>query len=69
MNKTEEANDEKHYIFMVVAIIVTLVGIYLRFAGNSDYYAHYSDWYMNISNITMVLGVILCLKAIYNILK
>jgi uncharacterized membrane protein HdeD (DUF308 family) len=69
MNKTEEANDERHYIFMVVAIVVTLAGIYMRFVGNPDYYAHNADWFMYIGNITLVLGVILSLKAIYNILK
>jgi hypothetical protein len=69
MNSTQEANSERHYIFMVLAIIVTLVGVYLRFAGNSDYYAHYSDWYMYMSNIILIIGVGLSLRAVYNILK
>jgi hypothetical protein len=69
MNSTQEANSERHYIFMVFAIIVTLVGIFLRFAGNPDYYAHNADWYMYASNVILVIGVIMSLKVIYNILK
>jgi len=62
MNKTEEANDERHYILIVVAIIVGLAGVYLRFVNDTHLYT----W---IANILLILGVAIALKAIFAILK
>ncbi len=61
MNATEEANSEKHYILMVIAIVIGLVGIYLRFA----------DFRYNniIANIILIIGVLIALKAVFAILK
>jgi hypothetical protein len=67
MNKTEEANDEKHYVLMVLAIIVTIFGVYYRFAvplSNGHPFT-----YNLISNIALVIGVILSLKSVFAILK
>jgi len=61
MNPTEEANSESHYILIVVAIIIGIVGIYLRFA---DF--HYSNL---IANILLIAGVGIALKAVFTILK
>jgi cytochrome b subunit of formate dehydrogenase len=61
MNHTEEANQESHYILLVVAIIIGITGVYLRFA---DF--HYSSI---IANIILIAGVALALKGIFAILK
>ena len=61
MNQTEEANQESHYILLVVAIIIGLTGVYLRFA----------DFRYNniVANIILIVGVAIALKAIFAILK
>lgn len=61
MNPTEEANDERHYLLLVVAIIIGVVGVYLRFADFK---------YVNIvANIVLIAGVGIALKAVFAILK
>jgi hypothetical protein len=61
MNATEEANSEKHYLLIVVAVIIGIVGVYLRFA----------DFRYNniIANIILIIGVAIALKAVFAILK
>ncbi|HAL83775.1 MAG TPA: hypothetical protein DCO83_17320 [Mucilaginibacter sp.] len=61
MNQTEEANSESHYLLIVVAIIIGVTGVFLRFA---DF--HYSSI---IANILLIIGVGIALKAIFAILK
>ncbi len=61
MNKTEEANSERHYILLVIAIVIGLVGVYIRFAD----FKHASA----VANVILVLGVVVCLKAVFDILK
>ncbi len=61
MNKTEEANDERHYLLLVVAIIIGIVGVYLRFADFK-----YSSI---VANIILIIGVGVALKAVFTILK
>ena len=56
MNKTEEANDERHYVLIVIAVIVGVAGVYLRFVNDTHLYT----W---IANILLILGVALALKA------
>jgi divalent metal cation (Fe/Co/Zn/Cd) transporter len=61
MNKTEEANSEHHYILLVVAIIIGIVGVYLRFADFR---------FANIiANIILISAVAICFKTMANILK
>jgi len=67
MNKTEEANDERHYLLIVVAVIIGIVGVYFRFAG--DPASGHQFFYNCIANILLVLGVVVALKAIFAILK
>ncbi|MDB5024843.1 MAG: hypothetical protein JWP78_2598 [Mucilaginibacter sp.] len=62
MSSTEQANDERHYILLTVAIVIGLVGVYLRFAGEAPYYS----W---IANVILVIGVAIALKAVFAILK
>jgi hypothetical protein len=67
MNRTEEANSEKHYILIVVSIFVILFGIYFRFACPEG--SGHPFVYNCIANIIVISGVILALKAIFAILK
>jgi len=63
MNNTrEEANAPRHYILLTFAIIVGLVGVYLRFAGDARIF--------NIAaNIILVVAVLIALKAVFAIMK
>lgn len=61
MNSVENANAERHYILLVISIVIGLVGVYLRFA---DF--HYAS---AIANIILVIGTIICLKAVFAIMK
>jgi hypothetical protein len=67
MNKTEEANDERHYILIVLAVIIGLFGVYYRFAAPDD--TANVAFYNWVSNIFFVLGIGLALKAVFAILK
>jgi hypothetical protein len=61
MNTTEEANSPSHYLLIVVAVIIGLTGIYLRFfdfRGNNI-----------VANIVLGIGVLVGLKAVFTILK
>ena len=60
--RTEESNDPAHYNLIIIGIVVGLVGIFLRFAGS---------WMFidGISNILLLIGVIISLKAVLRILK
>ncbi|MEJ7778284.1 MAG: hypothetical protein WKF68_01740 [Daejeonella sp.] len=60
--RTEESNDPAHYKLIVIGIIIGMVGVFLRFAGS---------WMLidAISNILLVIGVVVSLKAVMRILK
>jgi len=60
-NSLQEANQEGHYKFLVVAIVVGLIGVYVRFAP----IPHASA----IANIILVIGVILGLKGVFKIIE
>ena len=62
MSSTEQANDERHYILIIIAIAVGLVGVFLRFAGDAPYF----NW---IANIILIIGVGIALKGVFAILK
>jgi hypothetical protein len=57
----KEANEDRHYILLVIAIFIGLVGVYLRFAE----FKHASA----IANVILVAGVVVCLKAVFSIMK
>jgi len=67
MNQTEEANDERHYLLIVVAVIIGMVGVYFRFAA--DPASGHPFFYNCVSNTLLVIGVGVALKAIFSILK
>lgn len=56
------ANSPSHYKLIVIGIVIGMVGILLRFT---------STWtFIDIvSNIIFVIGIVICLKAVLNILK
>ena len=56
------ANDSSHYKLLTIGIIITLLGVLLRFLG------HWSLIDL-ISNVILVIGVGICLRAIYNVLR
>jgi hypothetical protein len=66
-NSTEEANAERHYVLIVVAIIIGIVGVFFRFAA--DPASGHPFFYNCVSNILLIIGVALALKAIFAILK
>lgn len=61
MNSMEEANSERHYILLVIAIIIGLVGVYLRFAD----FKHASA----VANVILAVGTGVALKAVFAIIK
>jgi len=60
MNSMQEANSERHYILLVIAIVIGLVGVYLRFAD----FKHASA----VANVIMAAGAVVALKAVFNII-
>ena len=56
------ANETSHYVLMTVGIVVGMAGVLLRFAGTWSFIDL-------VSNILFVIGIIICLKAVFNILK
>ncbi|MBB5395731.1 MULTISPECIES: hypothetical protein [unclassified Mucilaginibacter] len=60
-SSTQKANAEGHYKFLVIAILIGITGIYLRFASFK-----YAD---AIANVIFILGIILALRAVFRILK
>ncbi len=59
---TIEANDPAHYKLITIGIIIGMIGVLLRFTGS---------WMLIdiVSNILFVIGIVICLKAVLNILK
>ncbi|MFD2147808.1 hypothetical protein [Mucilaginibacter antarcticus] len=61
MDSMKEANSERHYILLVIAIVIGLVGVYLRFAD----FRHASA----VANIVLAIGAGVGLKAVFDIIK
>ncbi|MGF7073915.1 hypothetical protein [Mucilaginibacter sp. R-33] len=65
MESMENANAEGHYKLLTVAIIIGIVGVYLRFAGD----ANSGFMYTSISNVIMIIGILIALKCVFTIMK
>ncbi|WPU98224.1 hypothetical protein SNE26_19560 [Mucilaginibacter sp. cycad4] len=65
MESMENANAEGHYKLLTVAIIIGIVGVYLRFAGD----ANSGFMYTSISNVIMIIGILIALKCVFSIMK
>jgi hypothetical protein len=61
MISPQEANAPRHYILLVVAIVIGLVGVYLRFF---DF-----KYASAIANVFLVIGTGIALKAVFAIMK
>ena len=59
---SNNANETSHYTILAAGIAVGLVGVFLRFAGTWTFIDI-------LSNIIFVIGIVICLKAVFNILK
>jgi tetrahydromethanopterin S-methyltransferase subunit C len=57
-----QANDIRHYSLLTIGIIVGIVGVYLRFLNDTDLISY-------ISNILLVIGTVICFKAVFAIMK
>ncbi|WP_256014379.1 hypothetical protein [Desertivirga xinjiangensis] len=60
--QTNNANNPSHYTLMTLGIVITMVGVGLRFIGTFSLIDV-------ISNIILIVGVLICLKSVSNILK
>ncbi len=61
-NTTNNANNPSHYTLMTLGIVVTMIGVVLRFLGTWTFIDA-------VSNIILIVGVLICLKSVSNILK
>ena len=62
ISHAEEANAPSNYLLLIVAIVIGLVGVFFRFAGDSFFYT-------SVSNIILIIGIIIALKAVFTIMK
>ncbi|UOE50234.1 hypothetical protein MTO98_04005 [Mucilaginibacter sp. SMC90] len=65
MESMENANAEGHYKLLTVAIVIGIVGVFLRFAGD----ANTGFMYTSISNVIMIIGILIALKCVFAIMK
>jgi len=59
--RLEAASEPRHYIILVIAIILGIIGVYLRFAD----FKHSSE----IADVIMFIGTIIAIKTVFNIMK
>ncbi|MDR6940275.1 hypothetical protein [Mucilaginibacter pocheonensis] len=64
MESMQNANSEKHYKVLVIAIAIGITGVFIRFAGDEN--STYFSW---IANLLLILGVFIGLKAIFKIIS
>ncbi len=65
MESMENANAEGHYKLLTVAIVIGIVGVFLRFAGD----ANTGFMFTSISNIILIIGILIALKCVFSIMK
>ena len=58
----KRANDNSIYKLLVVGIIVTMIGVFLRFAGDSSMLSI-------ICWVILFVGAFICCKAVFKILE
>ncbi|HEX8018583.1 hypothetical protein, partial [Mucilaginibacter sp.] len=61
----ENANAEGHYKLLTVAIVIGIVGVFLRFAGD----ANTGFMFTSISNVILIIGILIALKCVFAIMK
>jgi hypothetical protein len=65
MESMENANAEGHYKLLTVAIVIGIIGVFLRFAGD----ANTGFMFTSISNIILIIGILIALKCVFAIIK
>ncbi|QEM12566.1 MULTISPECIES: hypothetical protein [Mucilaginibacter] len=65
MESMENANAEGHYKLLTLAIVIGIVGVFLRFAGD----ANTGFMFTSISNIILIIGILIALKCVFSIMK
>ncbi|RKR81683.1 hypothetical protein BDD43_1833 [Mucilaginibacter gracilis] len=63
MSTREHANDTRHYLMLTVAIIIGILGVYIRFWGPESFML------TSISNVVLVIGILIALKTVFTIMK
>lgn len=61
-DKSTNPNSTSHYVLLTIGIIIGFAGSLVRFVADSQLIDIFS-------NILLVIGVIICFKAVYDILK
>jgi hypothetical protein len=64
MDSTQNANSEQHYKVLVLAIVIGMTGVFIRFAGDEN--STYFSW---IANVLLILGVAIGLRTVFRIIK
>ncbi len=62
MNKSDSANDTRNYVIMTIGIFIGIIGVYFRFIGDSFFYT-------SVSNVIFIVGILVCLRSVFAILK
>jgi hypothetical protein len=65
MESMENANAEGHYKLLTFAIVIGIIGVFLRFAGD----ANTGFMFTSISNIILIIGILIALKCVFAIIK
>ncbi|MGN8070516.1 hypothetical protein [Mucilaginibacter sp. SG564] len=64
MDSTQNANSEQHYKVLVLAIVIGMTGVFIRFAGDEN--STYFSW---IANLLLIVGVAIGLRTVFRIIK
>ena len=64
MESTQNANSEQHYKVLVLAIVIGIAGVFIRFAGDEN--STYFSW---IANLLLIVGVAIGLRTVFRIIK
>jgi hypothetical protein len=63
MDSRANANDTRHYVMLTVAIIIGLLGVFIRFWGPESFML------TSISNVVFVIGIYIALITVFKIIK
>jgi hypothetical protein len=62
MNKSATANDTRNYVILTIGILIGMAGVFFRFLGDSFFFT-------SVSNVILIIGIIVCLRMVFTILK
>ncbi len=61
-NETHNANNSSHYSLLTIGLVIAMIGVTVRFIGTIAFIDV-------IANVILIIGALICLKAVSNILK